>query len=275
VQATIVSPSPWRENSVSSAKSPLDTRLIQCPERPVGVWLPVPLSARLDALTEIGKYAWAPATRKELMSALLLDAPRDGKKLKRILGRYANAIVADAFLEGVEEWRFLYMPNSRGPRKELPLFEDRRRPTEKPVAVRDEVLSTARTYRIGILVEAPLAGRLELLVEAAEAAGITTTRKDLIAALVLDAPVEGAKLAKRLARYWHATVSDAVIPGMPADPVLALPDTAARIGSREKADREAEREARRKSKRKSVPPTGSLPRGATRARPKRVPPPAK
>jgi hypothetical protein len=205
-----------------TADLPLTQRLIDCPEREIGVWLPMPLSARLDGLARIGRYAWAPTSRKEVVSALLLAGSPNEKKLKLSLERYHGARVADAVVAGIEEWRFLFAPNARGPRVQLSLLEAGMPPVEEPVANPAEQLAAARAYRTGMLVDSPLAGRLELLVQIADEAGMKTTRKDLVAALILDAPTDGAKLAKQLARYWHATVADAVIPGLPADAIVAL-----------------------------------------------------
>jgi hypothetical protein len=197
----------------------LDLRLIDCPERQVGVWLPVPISARLDALARIGYRAWAPTTRKEVVSALLLDARADSKWLRAVLERFSRALVADALVPGEQEWRFLYPPGSPGPRRQLALDEALEQPSEAPFAEPGEPLPLARAYRIGMLVASPLSGRLSLLVTVARDSGIRTNRKDVLAALVLASPTEGRKLAVALERYWHGTVSDALIPGLSEDPV--------------------------------------------------------
>jgi hypothetical protein len=236
---------------------PLEQRLIDCPEREIGVWLPMPLSARLDGLARIGHYAWAPTTRKEIISALLLAGSANGKKLKLLFKQYDAARVLDVFVEGIEQWRFLYAPNARGPRVQLSLFEESMPPDEEPVADPTERLATARAYRTGMLIDSPLAGRLDLLVQVAAEAGMKATRKDLLAALILDANTDGAKLAKQLARYWHGTVGDAVIPGLPTDPIVSWPERRTARDRRERAER-AQREAKAaKPRHEPVAPPGA------------------
>jgi hypothetical protein len=249
---------------------PLETRLIRCPERQVGVWIPVPLSARLGELARIGYDAWAPTTRKEVLSALLLAASADGKKLKRLLDGYTRALVADAFVGGAEQWRFLYPPGSPGPAPQRSLFDAREGepPHAERVADPNEQLSTTRAYRMGMLVSSPLAGRLELLVRAADEAGVRTTRKDMIAALVLSAPADAAKIAKQLSRYWHGTVSDALIPGLPEDPIVSLPQRHVRLSPEEKPMRGERRAARPGAAEQSS--ERRLPPGTKRSRPAKI-----
>ena len=204
---------------------PPHVRLFRCQPREIGVYLPIPLSGRLDALVEIAKDAWAPVMRKEVMSALLLDAKAEDRWLRLVLSRYRKARVSDAFVSGWSEDFFLWPPDDRGPRP-LRLWGDDGEafpPEDSPPVHRDEALAAAADYRIGMPVPSPLAGRLDLLLRIAAEGGAATTRKDLLAALILDAPIHGAKLAAKLRKYWHATVADAVIAGQPTEPIFEWP----------------------------------------------------
>jgi hypothetical protein len=65
----------------------------------------------------------------------------------------------------------------------------------------------------------PLDNLLDALVDAADDAGMKTTRKELAAAIVLAAPREGEVLSKIVTRYRKAKVAD-VVPEVPADNVV-------------------------------------------------------
>lgn len=212
---------------------PPGVRLFRCQPREIGVYLPVPLSGRLDALVEIAKDAWAPAMRKEVMSALLLAAKPGTRWLASVLSRYQSAIVRDAFVPGWDKSFFLWPPEDRGPRP-LRLWDDPDQLRFEDVPAVDEsgTLSAASEYRIGMPVPSPLAGRLEILLQIANAQGSRVTRKELVAALILDAPTGGSELAVKLAKYWHATAVEALIPGHDATPIYSLPYTSRRSSRR-------------------------------------------
>jgi hypothetical protein len=239
---------------------PLDMRLYRCPERQVGVELPIPLSGRLDVLREIGEDAWAPTRRKELLSALLLAAPSDGRALKQILARYRTRKVSDAFVEPYEHWRFLYPPTSPGPRAQLTIG-DEPPPSAAPTMSIDEALCSAQDYRIGMMVASPLAGRLKILLSLVKGAGENTSQRELIGAIVLAAPASGAELARMLERYWHGTVSDALVAGRDGSVVLAIP-------GRERS--RSRRQTRRAKKRPAVRLEAKAPPGAKRSVKSRV-----
>jgi hypothetical protein len=81
-------------------------------------------------------------------------------------------------------------------------------------------LDLAEPHEIGAKVPGPLSGRLDALVEVAEAAGERTNRKELLAALILAAPASGKELARLLKRYRKATVGEALVRGASRDAVL-------------------------------------------------------
>ena len=202
---------------------PPDVRLFRCIPREIGVYLPIPLSGRLDALVEIGKNAWAPAMRKEVMSALLLAANPEARWLRLVVARYKKAQVSNAFVRGCDDEFFLWPPEERGPRQ-LKLWNyAETHPDDVPPVTANEVLATAEEYRIGMPVPSPLAGRLDLLLQIVNERHQHTWRKDLIAALILDAPIKGSDLAAILHKYWHATVCDAEVPDHDTEPIYRIP----------------------------------------------------
>ncbi len=79
----------------------------------------------------------------------------------------------------------------------------------------DAQLQRCPEFQIGVGLPAPLSGRLDGLVERADAAGAKTSRKELLGALLLDAPVEGEVLAQLVQRYRKATADDVAVPGQP------------------------------------------------------------
>jgi hypothetical protein len=77
----------------------------------------------------------------------------------------------------------------------------------------DAQLRACPEFRIGIGMPAPLSGRLDGLVELADSEGASTSRKELLAALLLAAPEKGAELADLVRRYRTASVAEAMIAG--------------------------------------------------------------
>lgn len=67
--------------------------------------------------------------------------------------------------------------------------------------------------QIGISIPSPLNARLDLLVERANTSGERTTRKELLAALLLDASDQGEELGLAVRRFRAATAAD----GAPGD----------------------------------------------------------
>jgi hypothetical protein len=242
---------------------PADWRLYRCPERQIGTQLPIPLSTRLDALAGIGNKAWAPTTRKEVLCAVMLALPPTTRALRKTLNGYQSATVADAFVEGWEDWRFLYPPTSPGPRVQLNLFQEV--PVPEPHCDPGELLSTAAAYRIGMIIASPLAGRIDLLVELVNSAGQRTTRKELIAAAILAAPLDETRLARQLHTYWHATAADTAIAGQPTESIFEWPSPHTHA---------KQRRPRSKPRTPSLDsPIPSAPSNARRTRKRVVPPP--
>jgi len=198
--------------------------LYRCPERQIGTQLPIPLSARLDALARIGADAWAPTTRKEVLSAVMLALAPSARASRKALNAYRSATVADAVIEGwIANWRFFYPPGSSGPRTQYTLFEEvPEAPDPPPYCQPGELLATAAAYRIGMTVPRPLAARIDLIVKLANAAGQRTTRHELVVAAILAATTDPPRLARQLHTYSHATA--AAIAGQPTERIFRWPE---------------------------------------------------
>lgn len=75
----------------------------------------------------------------------------------------------------------------------------------------DASLRACEDYSVGLSLSGPISDRLDALVALTEAAGERTTRKELIASLVLAAPAKGEALATVLKRYRQASVGEALL----------------------------------------------------------------
>ncbi len=73
-----------------------DSRIIRCPQLPVGLSLPSPINERLNGLVDIANDAGANTRRKELIGALILAAQDDGEDLSEKLKTYRKARAKDA-----------------------------------------------------------------------------------------------------------------------------------------------------------------------------------
>ena len=94
-----------------------DVPLHRTPELRIGVGVPASLSARLDGLVELADEEGAKTSRKELLGALLLAAPVDGKTLDGLVRDYRMATVGDVVIDNQPESRFLEPERpSPGPR---------------------------------------------------------------------------------------------------------------------------------------------------------------
>lgn len=80
----------------------------------------------------------------------------------------------------------------------------------------------------------PLNARLDALVSRANAAGENTSRKELLAALILGAPEAGDDLGVAVRRYRTAKSGDAVVDG--EDASAFLDERAVRPGPRPRRD---------------------------------------
>ena len=74
----------------------------------------------------------------------------------------------------------------------------------------DDPLAACPERGVGLLLNDPINDRLDVLVDYVEGAGERTTRKELIAALILDAALDANELAACLRRFRLARVVDAV-----------------------------------------------------------------
>jgi hypothetical protein len=94
-----------------------EASLAGCAEFRIGVGVPGPLSARLDALVELANGAGANTSRKEVLAAVLLAASAEAQVLAELVRTYRTAHVADAIVEDVDRERFLQPePAPTGPR---------------------------------------------------------------------------------------------------------------------------------------------------------------
>lgn len=96
----------------------LERPLVSSPELRVGLGLPGALSARLDALVHRANEVGANTTRKELIAALVLEAPPDGDALMSRVVALRTAEIKDAVVSG--DVADLYVnpePGSKGPRR--------------------------------------------------------------------------------------------------------------------------------------------------------------
>jgi hypothetical protein len=84
-----------------------DAPLSRSPEFRIGVGVPAPLSGRLDGLVELADAEGAKTSRKELLGALLLAAPADGKALAAAVRDYRMADVGMTVINDQPEARFL------------------------------------------------------------------------------------------------------------------------------------------------------------------------
>ena len=89
---------------------------------------------------------------------------------------------------------------------------------------RDIRLRDCAEEQAGVSVPAPLNARLDALVDSANAAGENTTRKELLAALLLATPADSKKLIAHVRAYRVATAADAVPEGVPDSKILGERD---------------------------------------------------
>lgn len=95
-----------------------ETRLTNAPERQVSVNLPGPINERLDRLRELADEEGARTSRKEIVAALILDAPEGGEDLSAAVIRYRKARARDAAIAGVDAADVLeFRRHSPGPRR--------------------------------------------------------------------------------------------------------------------------------------------------------------
>jgi hypothetical protein len=97
-----------------------DTPLRDCPERSVGLALPVPVSERLDGLVSLAEANGERTNRKELVASMILATPVDGTLLVEDLRRYRRSSAGEAQLYGPPNESTLPLVSHRpGPRPRL------------------------------------------------------------------------------------------------------------------------------------------------------------
>ena len=74
-----------------SAQIPPETPLPYCPERSVGLSLPLPINARIDLLVELAEQAGERTSRKEIVAVCILGAPDSADELVRWLRIYRRS----------------------------------------------------------------------------------------------------------------------------------------------------------------------------------------
>lgn len=74
----------------------------------------------------------------------------------------------------------------------------------------DAPLADCPERGVGLVLSNPISDRLDHLVDCVEETGERTSRKEVIAALILDAALDGSDLAARIRRLRLAKVGDAV-----------------------------------------------------------------
>src|SRR5713101_10094686 len=96
---------------------PSETPLPSCPERSVGLSLPVPISARLDLLVRLAEQAGERTSRKEIVAACILGAPDGADELVRWLRIYRSSPAESVYTSGSKLVDMLESPSVRpGPR---------------------------------------------------------------------------------------------------------------------------------------------------------------
>lgn len=94
------------------------TRLRDCKEAQLNVWLPLPLHGRLEALmTRLRDERGVDAYKRDLIAALILDAPEDVGELDDQVRRWKTGTAGDAQVYGVEPANVLnFRARARGRR---------------------------------------------------------------------------------------------------------------------------------------------------------------
>lgn len=86
----------------------------------------------------------------------------------------------------------------------------------------DARLARCEPQQISVEIPSPLNARLDALVRMADEEGAATSRRELVAALILGAPTSGRRLAAAVIRLRKARAAEAGVPGVPLAEVLEL-----------------------------------------------------
>ncbi len=82
------------------AQLPPETPLPACPERSIGLSLPLPISARLDLLVALAEQVGERTSRKEIVAACILGAPDGAEELVRWLRIYRRSPAVSVYTSG-------------------------------------------------------------------------------------------------------------------------------------------------------------------------------
>jgi len=100
-----------------NAQIPSETPLPSCPERAVGLSLPVPINARLDLLVELAEQAGERTSRKEIVATCILGSPDTADELIRWLRIYRRSPADSTYTGGAKLGTVLELRRARpGPR---------------------------------------------------------------------------------------------------------------------------------------------------------------
>ena len=84
----------------TDAELPPETPLPSCPERSVGLSLPLPISTRLDLLVALCEQEGERTSRKEIVAACILGAPDGAEELVRWLHVYRRSPADSVYTSG-------------------------------------------------------------------------------------------------------------------------------------------------------------------------------
>lgn len=180
-------------------------------EKQLGLLLPVPLSVRLDRLLQRAAEGGERTSRKGLVAGLIEGAQRDTSDLNRLVRALRTAPLRAAVLAGDEVADYLDDERRPGPRGsrwvDQPALDEQvsfSRSSPDPAPAPDSPLLRAPSRRVGLAVPLALDKRLDALVRAVESDGGSTSRSELLAALVLAAPEDPDELVQLVAAHRRA-----------------------------------------------------------------------
>src|SRR6266702_808664 len=84
------------------AKIPPQTPLPSCPERSLGLSLPVPINAPTDLFVELAEQASERTSRKEIVAAWILGPPDTADELLRWLHSYRRSRANSTYTSGAK-----------------------------------------------------------------------------------------------------------------------------------------------------------------------------
>jgi hypothetical protein len=99
------------------AQIPPETPLPSCPERSLGLSLPVPINARIDLLVELAEQAGERTSRKEIVATCILGSPDTADEIVRWLRIYRKSPADSAYTSAAKRGDVLELRPARpGPR---------------------------------------------------------------------------------------------------------------------------------------------------------------